>query len=156
MQYDESDDRMSISAPMVEASYDFNTDYNLKANFMFDSVSGATPTINENSGTYTQGLQEFEDERKALSLMLTSRFENRDELYTGFEVSQEEDYESKSFSAEYMHYLDATHNTAISVGASVNFNEILHFDATAGPSPFANYDSNSGASYTEESTTYNI
>ncbi|CAA6821984.1 MAG: Unknown protein [uncultured Sulfurovum sp.] len=157
LQYDESDDRVSVSAPMVEASYDFNTDYNLKANFMFDAVSGATPSFMTNAnGDLFKGLQEFEDRRSAASLMLTSRMENRDELYTGLDFSREEDYQSYTGSLEYMHYLDSTHNTALHFGGSVSYNEILVYDGETGASAQADYDGESGASHVEDSLTFNL
>jgi hypothetical protein len=147
LQYDESDDRISVSAPSIEVSYDFDTDYNLKASMMFDGISGATPSFLENTnGNFYKGLQKFDDTRTAGSILLTSRFENRDELYTGFDYSKEEDYESFTPSMEYMHYTDKTHNTAINFGVSVGFNEILVYDAASGASD---------NSHTEKSMSYN-
>jgi len=154
LQYDESDDRISVSAPLIEVSYDFNTDYNLKASAMFDGISGATPSFLESAnGDFYKGLQEFEDTRKAGSLLLTSRFENRDELYTGIDFSTEEDYQSLTASLEYMHYLDETHNTAVTFGGSIGFNEILVYDGETGAS---GHDGDSGAGHTEDSTSYNL
>jgi len=96
---------------------------------MYDGVSGATPSFMTNSSEdLFKGLQDFEDTRIAGSLLLTSRFENRDELYTGIDFSREEDYQSLSGSVEYMHYLDTAHNTAINLGLSVSCNEILVYD----------------------------
>ncbi len=152
MHYDESDDRVTVTAPMLEVSYDFNADYNLKANIMYDGVSGATPSFMTNEqGDLFKGPQYFEDTRKSGSLLLISRFENRDELYTGIDFSREEDYQSLTGSVEYMHYLDSTHNTAINIGASISFNEILVYDGETGASE---YDGDSGASHTEDSTNY--
>lgn len=152
MNYDESDDRVTVTAPMLEVSYDFNADYNLKANIMYDGVSGATPSFITNAnGDLFKGFQDFEDQRKSGSLLLTSRFENRDELYTGIDFSREEDYQSLTVSLEYMHYLDGTHNTAINFGGSIGFNEILVYDGETGASA---YDGESGASHTEDSTNY--
>lgn len=157
LQYDESDDRVSVSAPMLEVSYDFNADYNLKANVMFDGVSGATPSfLTNDNGDLFKGLQEFEDTRTAASLMLTSRFEDRDELYTGIDFSREEDYQSFTASVEYMHYMDETHNTAINIGGSVSYNEILVYDGETGASALSDYDGDSGASRTEDSLGYNL
>ncbi|SFV61826.1 hypothetical protein MNB_SV-13-1605 [hydrothermal vent metagenome] len=147
LQYDESDNRISVSAPTVELSYDINTDYNIKVGGVFDAISGATPSFLKNSnGNFYKGLQEFDDERTAGSIVLTSRFENRDELYIGLDYSTESDYEAITPSMEYMHYTDSSHNTAINFGASVGLNEILVYDGEAGAS--AN-------SYTENSTSYN-
>ncbi len=152
LQYDESDDRVTVTAPMLEVSYDFNADYNLKASIMYDGVSGATPSYMTNEdGDLFKGLQDFDDDRTAASLLLTTRFENRDELYTGIDFSREEDYQSLTGSVEYMHYLDATHNTAVNVGLSIAYNEILVYDGDTGASA---YDGDSGASHTEDSMNY--
>jgi hypothetical protein len=161
LQYDESDNRVSVSAPMLEVSYDFDTDYNLKASMMFDGISGATPSFLENAnGDFYKGLQDFEDTRNAGALLLTSRLDNRDEIYTGLDFSRESDYQSLTASLEYMHYTDETHNTAISIGASLGFNELLVYDGVSGASTNTNdddeYDGESGASHKEDSIAYNV
>jgi hypothetical protein len=78
--------------------------------------------------------------------MLTTRFENRDELYTGVDYSRESDFDSKAVSAEYMHYTDKSHNQSINLGVSYSTNEILSY----------NYDTGSGASQKETSTSINV
>ncbi len=40
---------------------------------------------------------DYEDERKAVSLSLTKRFKNRDELTIGGDYSSEYDYDSKRY-----------------------------------------------------------
>jgi hypothetical protein len=156
LQYDENDNRVSVSAPTLSASYDIGTDFNIKADFVHDAVSGATPSWQpdsasgasgrDNTGDYLYGNQEFDEARNAGSLMLTTRFANRDELYTGIDYSRESDFDSKSVSAEYMHYMDKSHNQSVNIGVSYAFNEILSYD----------YDSGSGASQKEESNSLNI
>ncbi len=156
LQYDENNDRVSVSAPSLSASYDIGTDYNIKASFVHDAVSGATPawqsdttsgaSQRDNSGDYVYENQEFDEERNAGSIMLTTRFDNRDELYTGIDVSRESDFDSKSLSAEYMHYTDKSHNQSINIGASFAYNEILAYD----------YDTGSGASNKETATSINL
>jgi hypothetical protein len=44
MQYDESDSRVSVSAPSLEINKDFGADYTLNVDVVLDSVSGASPT----------------------------------------------------------------------------------------------------------------
>jgi len=156
LQYDENDNRVSVSAPTLSASYDLGTDFNIKADFVHDAVSGATPSWQpdstsgasgrDNTGDYVYENQEFDEARNAGSLMLTTRFANRDELYTGFDYSRESDFDSKAVSAEYMHYTDKSHNQSVNIGASYAFNEILSYD----------YDGGSGASQKEESNSLNI
>jgi hypothetical protein len=156
LQYDENNDRVSVSAPTLSASYDIGTDYTIKADFVHDAVSGATPvwqsdtasgaSKRDDSGDYVYKNQEFKEARNAGSVMLTTRFANRDELYTGIDVSRESDFDSKSVSAEYMHYTDKSHNQSINIGASFAYNEILSYD----------YDTGSGASAKETSTSVNL
>jgi len=156
LQYNENDNRVAVSAPSFSTSYDIGTDYNIKADFVHDAVSGATPSwqpdsnsgasSRDNSGDYQYKNQEFTEARNAGSVMLTTRFENRDELYTGFDYSRESDFDSKAISAEYMHYTDKSHNQSVNIGVSYSFNEILAYQ----------YDSGSGASQKEESNSLNI
>ena len=156
LQYDENNNRVSVSAPSLSASYDIGTDYTIKADFVHDAVSGATPSwqpdsssgasSRDNSGDYIYEKQTFDEARNAGSVMLTTRFENRDELYTGVDYSRESDFDSKAVSAEYMHYTDKSHNQSINFGVSYGMNEILSYD----------YDTGSGASQKETSTSINI
>ena len=156
LQYDENDNRVSVSAPTLSASYDLGTDFNIKADFVHDSVSGATPSWQPDSnsgaskrddtGDYVYKNQKFDEARNAGSLMLTTRFSNRDELYTGIDYSRESDFDSKAISVEYMHYTDKSHNQSLNLGVSYAFNEILSYD----------YDSGSGASQKEESNSLNV
>ncbi len=160
LQYDESDSRVSVSAPSLSISHDIGTDYNIKADFVHDAVSGATPAWKSDTGSgassrddssssssdYSYGKQKFNEERNAGSVLLTKRFDNRDELYTGVDYSRESDFDSKSVSVEYMHYTDNSHNQSVSVGASYAYNEILSYDY---------YDTGSGASQKETSSSIN-
>lgn len=176
LQYDENSNRVSVSAPSLTASYDIGTDYNIKADFVHDSVSGATPTWKSdtgsgasgkisNSGNYVYENQNFTEARNAGSLMITKRFKNRDELYTGFDYSRESDFDSKSVSADYMHYIDKSHNQSVNVGISYTLNEILSNQNVIDSEQNKRYeedddenefDSGSGASKKEESTSLNI
>ena len=155
LQYDESDSRVSVLAPSISLSYDIGTDYTIKAGFVHDSVSGATPSWQPDSGSgassrsgrgdYIYGNQEFDETRNAGSLLLTTRFANRDELYTGVDYSRESDFDSKAVSLEYLHYTDSSHNSTVSLGASYTYNDILSYD----------YDTGSGASQKETSSSIN-
>lgn len=178
LQYDENHNRVSVSAPSLTLSYDVGTDYNIKADFVHDAVSGATPTWKSDSGSgasakssrsgdYTYGNQSFSEARNAGSVMITKRFENRDELYAGLDYSRESDFDSKSISAEYLHYTDTSHNQSFNIGISYAFNEIL--SNVNGTEEKENrrykddddeneneFDSDSGASQKEESYSLNI
>ncbi len=174
LQYNENDNRVSVSAPALSGSYDIGTDFTVKADIVHDAVSGATPSWQpdsasgasgrDNTGNYVYGNQEFDEARNAGSIMLTTRFGNRDELYTGFDYSRESDFDSKAVSAEYMHYTDSSHNQSINFGMSYAFNEIL--SNSNGETEDENkrykdddddeYDTGSGASQKEDSTSLNI
>ena len=176
LQYDENDNRVSVSAPTLSASYDIGTDFTVKADFVHDAVSGATPSWKpdsnsgaskrDNSGDYVYKNQEFDEARNAGSIMLTTRFANRDELYTGFDYSRESDFDSKSVSAEYMHYLNKSHNQSINIGASFAYNEILDnsLDSSVQNKRYKDdddderedVDTGSGASQKEDATSVNV
>jgi hypothetical protein len=155
LQYDENDNRVSVSAPSVTISHDFGTDFNLKLDYVHDAITGATPiwspdsgsgaSARDDSGDYTYKNRDFSDGRNAYSALLTTRFENRDELYTGIDYSRESDFDSKAISVEYLHYTDKSHNRSLNVGVSYADNEILS----------QNYDTGSGASQKETSTAIN-
>ena len=156
LKYDENNDRVSVLAPAFNASYDIGTDYNVKASFMNDTITGATPAWRpdtassasgrNNRGDYSYENQEFDEVRNESSVMLTTRFANRDELYTGINYSSESDFSSNTASAEYLHYTDSSHNRSINIGASYSFNEILSYD----------FDGGSYLSQQEESTSLNV
>jgi len=178
LQYDENNNRVTVSAPSLSASYDIGTDFNVKADFVTDAVSGATPawqpdsasgaSSRVNSNDYLYENQSFNESRTAGSLMLTTRFDNRDELYTGFNYSRESDFDSKSLSAEYLHYTDKSHNQSINIGLSYAFNEILsngngkneNDDEKRGfkddDDDEHEHDAGSGASQKEESNSLNM
>lgn len=139
LQYNENDNRTAISAPAITINKDFGTDYTLNVGIVVDAVSGATPTYydassgasaysrtsNANSSDITYDNVEYSDTRKAYSGLLTTRFDNRDELNIGANYSEESDFYSTEASAEYMHWIDDSKNQSISAGVSYQFNEIL-------------------------------
>jgi len=157
LQYDENDNRVSVSAPSLTISHDIGTDYNVKLGVVSDAVSGASPvwqpdsgsgaSSRDNSGDYVYENEDFSERRTAYSLMLTTRLANRDELYTGLDYSREADFDSKSASVEYLHYIDDSHNRSINIGASYAYNEILSYDYD---------DTGSGASQKETATSINL
>ncbi len=136
--YDESDDRVSISSPSIELSKDFGVDYNLKVGFTADSVSGASPTwydASSGASAYSRGENVhiddvdygnvvYEDDRVAASALLTTRFESRDELSVGINYSSENDYIAREASAQYLHYLNTSKNQSLSFGISYQANSI--------------------------------
>jgi len=138
MGYDEESGRTTISTPSIEINKDFGADYTLNLSVAHDSVSGASPifhdsssgasakipdgTINPNDIEYSN--VDYEDERTAVGVNLTKRFESRDELTVGGNYSKEHDYESKEMSIEYLHYLDSSKNQSISIGTSYQKNDV--------------------------------
>ena len=138
VQYDENEDRASISSPSIEISKDFGVDYNLKVGFTVDSVSGASATwfdASSGASAYSRGLNihkddieygqvEYKDDRTSVSGLLTTRFASRDELSIGLNYSDENDYKAREISAEYLYYLNTSKNQSISLGISYQSNEI--------------------------------
>jgi len=139
LQYDESNNRTSVSAPSIEINKDFGTDYTLNASFVLDAVSGASETYYDSTSGASAfsrnkdvaisdikyGNVPYEDTRAAGALAFTTRFDNRDELVVGTSYSSESDFYSLELSGEYKHWLTSSKNNSISLGASYQFNEIL-------------------------------
>jgi len=155
LQYDETLNRTSVSAPSLMINKDFGIDYTLNANIVLDSVSGASETYydgesldsvsgaSETSNDGASGASAFlrgkglnakdveygnikySDKRAAGGLSFTKRFANRDELIVGANYSTESDFYSKEVSAEYMHWLRSSKNSSLSFGLSYQKNEIL-------------------------------
>ncbi len=139
LQYDESQNRTSVSAPSLMVNKDFGTDYTLNANVVLDSVSGASETYydgasgasafsrgkNVNADDVEYGNIEYSDQRVAGGFAFTTRFDNRDELIVGANYSAESDFYSKEASAEYMHWLGDSKNSSLSLGLSYQLNEVL-------------------------------
>jgi len=135
---------------------------------MADAVTGGSPTAIDTSsgasGAYKRGIAvdpndvayenvDYEDNRLAGNISLTTRFENRDELILGVSYSAESDFYSYEGSGEYMHWLDADKNQALSFGLSVQSNEILIDECIENYS--CEPDANSGASQKETASLIN-
>ncbi len=163
--YNEDNGRTTILAPSVEINKNFGTDYVLNLSYVADTLSGATPTYFDSSSGASASSKgvvaeenikydniDYKDERQAGGIMLTKRFESRNELTVGANVSREYDYNANELSAEYLFYLDKSKNQSISIGASYQQNEILinckfskdGCDGSSGPSEIV--DGSSGAS----------
>lgn len=139
LQYDESQNRTSVSAPSIMVNKDFGTDYTLNASFVVDVVSGASETYYMDSVSGASAMSrakgeasdvkygnvEYDDTRAAGALLFTTRFDNRDELTVGASRSNESDFYSTEGSLEYMHWLDDSKNQSLALGASYQINEIL-------------------------------
>ncbi len=175
LQYNENEDRTDISAPSIMINKDFGTDYTLNASFVVDVVSGASTNyydegydgtssasydsssgasafargIDVNASDIEYGNVEYDDRRVAGSLLLTKRFESRDELTVGISRSNESDFYSTEASAEYMHWVDSSKNQSISFGMSYQINEILKYCNSVGT------DGCSGASQAMDATAIN-
>ncbi len=164
MQYQENDNRVSVSAPSLMINKDFGTDYTLNASFVLDAVSGASPTYYDagsGASAYSRGKNisadritydniSFSEQRAAGSVIFTSRFANRDELILGGDFSKEHDFTSVSGSAEYMHWITPAKNQSLSLGLSFQSNEI-----TARCVDRVNCDASSGASEKMSATAIN-
>ncbi len=59
LQYNENDDRTAVSAPSIMINKDFGTDFTLNASFVYDAVSGASPTFNSAAGSM---LDDYDDD----------------------------------------------------------------------------------------------
>ena len=167
LQYDESENRTSVSAPSIMVNKDFGTDYTLNVSLVSDAVSGASQNYYDSDaasgasaysrdiGVDSKGVEygnvEYDDNRIAASVLLTSRFENRDELTVGISRSNESDFYSSEVSAEYMHWLGSSKNRSLSFGMSYQANEVLN----RYPYNDSNFDTSSGASEAYDATAVN-
>ena len=151
MQYDENDNRISIKAPSIQVSKSFGTDYTLNASLVYDVVSGATPiyidsssgasafsrgTVNNTSDIKKTNVK-MEEKRTALNASLVTRLKNRDEVTTGFNISNERDYSVFGVNGDYLHWLNKSKNTSVNIGASFQTNEVIVQipDTNSGASP---------------------
>ena len=139
LQYDETLNRTSVSAPSLMINKDFGTDYTLNASIVLDSVSGASETYYDaasGASAFSRGIGidaddvkygnvEYSEQRVAYGGSFTTRFANRDELIIGANYSSESDFYSTEGSAEYMHWLGNSKNSSLSLGLSYQSNEIL-------------------------------
>lgn len=184
LHYNENNNRVSVVAPSLEINKEFGTDYTFNLDFVNDTVSGASPTYYDSisgASAYNRGIQtdtakikkgniEFHEQRNAISINLITRMENRDELQTGINVSDEKDFRSTEVSGSYLHYLDTSKNKSLSFSGSYQNNQILiylkpsdsnissdddhddHEDSSSG----ASSDASSGASQKMKNSTYNF
>jgi len=153
LNYSESDDRTSVSAPAIEINKDFGLDYTLNLKVVLDSVSGASPTYYEekidtvstasstvdtvnspsaydtgeniNKDNIKYGNIEYEEVRKSVSTTLITRMDNRDELTMGLSYSAENDFYAHGVSMDYLHWTDSSKNTSINGGVSYQYNQVL-------------------------------
>ncbi len=168
LQYDESENRTSVSAPSIIINKDLGTDYTLNVNLVADAISGASETYYDASSgasAYSRGIGvnaddveygnvEYDDSRVAGGIALTKRFDNRDELTVGLNHSAESDFYSTEGSLEYMHWLGESKNSSVSFGASYQSNEIL---VKCSPDSItSNCDAGSGASEAKTNDAINV
>lgn len=166
LQYDENENRTSVSAPSIMINKDLGTDYTLNVSLVADSVSGASQTYHDTSSgasAYSRGTSvntsnieygniDYEETRVAATVSLTTRLDNRDELTFGLARSNEEDFYSTEASAEYMHWLGDSKNKSVTFALSYQANEILDRCPEGSPSTC---DAGSGASQAQDANAIN-
>ncbi len=135
--YNEDNGKTSILVPSIEINKDFGSDYTLNVSYIYDSISGASPTYYDSSSGASASSQgavpktsvkygniDYKEERNAFGTSFITRFKNRDELSLGINISRERDYESNEASAQYLHWIDKSKNRSISFGLSYQMNKI--------------------------------
>jgi len=139
MNYDESNNRVSVLAPAIEINKDFGVDYTAKISYVRDAVSGATPIYTDASSgasAFKRGtvaniddIQKqnvnFTETRALASASLITRLKNRDEITTSFSNSYESDYDSNTFSANYLHWANKSKNLSFNLGLAYTSSTIL-------------------------------
>lgn len=124
--YIEDDDRIHIRTHAVYAEQALNARAVVKGNFVYDGISGATPTgAAAAPGTDRLPLQSFEDLRRAGSVELgltTGRFITRPQV----SYSEESDYRSVGLSLDESIEFNQK-NTILNLGVSRNFDQVTGF-----------------------------
>ena len=124
--YIEDDDRIHIRTHAVYAEQALNARAVVKGNFVYDGISGATPTgAAAAPGTDRLPLQSFEDLRRAGSVELgltTGRFITRPQV----SYSEESDYRSVGLSLNESIEFNQK-NTILNLGVSRNFDQVTGF-----------------------------
>lgn len=151
LNYQENDNRMSVSDWVLSAELNPNVDHQIKVNVGIDSLSGASPAWQPNvlaesapeavqnassspvygfdsAGYSVQKVTIPDEKRKSVGGTWLSRDKKRHELTLGADYSEEPDYVSRSVSANYMWFADRYKNRSYSAGASVQSNRSLVFD----------------------------
>ncbi len=138
MGYDEDSGRSTVYSPLFEINKDIGADYSFNLSFGVDSISGASPTFYDSVSGASAGSRgitsqnnifygdiDYDDSRKFASLSATKRFASRDELLVGLSTSDESDYRSLEISSEYLHYLNSSKNSSITIGGAYQKNSVL-------------------------------
>jgi opacity protein-like surface antigen len=124
--YIEDNDRIRIRTHSVYAEQQLNSKVTAKGNFIYDGISGATPTGGIPSPGSTQvPLQQFEDIRRAGYLegaITTGRFITRPQV----SYSVESDYESIGISLNESIEFNQK-NTIVTFGVARNFDRVTGF-----------------------------
>ena len=124
--YIEDDGRIHIRTHAVHAELALNARAVVKGNFVYDGISGATPTgAAAAPGTDRLPLQSFEDLRRAGSVELgltTGRFITRPQV----SYSEESDYRSVGLSLNESIEFNQK-NTILNLGVSRNFDQVTGF-----------------------------
>jgi len=124
--YIEDDGRIHIRTHAVHAEQALNARAVVKGNFVYDGISGATPTgAAAAPGTDRLPLQSFEDLRRAGSVELgltTGRFITRPQV----SYSEESDYRSVGLSLNESIEFNQK-NTILNLGVSRNFDQVTGF-----------------------------
>jgi len=124
--YIEDDDRIHIRTHAVYAEQALNSQAVVKGNFVYDGISGATPTgAAAPAGTDRLPLQNFQDIRRAGSVELdwtAGRFISRPQVA----YSEESDYRSIGLSWNQSIEFNQK-NTVLNLGVSRNFDQVTGF-----------------------------
>ena len=156
LNYQENQQRMSVSDWVISTEQNPNVDHQIKVNIGLDSLSGASPAwqpkvftesapdnVQQAASSNIYGIDTAgyevkkvtipDEDRKSVGLSWLSRNKKRHELSLGADYSEEPDYKSRSASANYMWFADRYKNRSYSVGASVQSNNSKAFDPNYQP-----------------------
>lgn len=172
-EYQENDDRIDVQDGKLSLDHEFGTNHSVNMEYDWDTISGASPSwdsltgasqtvtsdtvtgaspcIDEDGGYYElcrdtreingivgDGFKDFSaldykttpltDRRDAGSFLYTYRTpKQRNEISMGASYSKESDFKNTGASAEYLMYLDHSKNRSMTVGASFMQNEVFDY-----------------------------
>ncbi|WP_419813585.1 DUF3570 domain-containing protein [Bacterioplanoides sp.] len=153
LQYEESDQRIKVDDWVLSAELNPDVDNQITVNAGLDTISGASPAwqprvalerpdnladVNAVAASPVYGYDPAgydvvnvpvpDEHRRSFGLGWLTRDKQRNELFVGADYSSEPDYISRAVSASYLWFTDASKNTSLTIGSSLQSNRSLVFN----------------------------
>lgn len=152
LSYQENDQRITVDDFAISLENNPNVDHQIKINLGLDTISGASPAWQpkvtmsappqaaelasssniygiDSAGYSVKNVTVPEEQRSSAGISWLTRDKKRHELTLGLDYSEEPDYISRSIAANYLWYADHYKNRSYTLGASLQNNQSLAFNA---------------------------